>query len=410
MTDELNQELAANAGTPQAEQAASQDAAQQQNMPAADGNPAPGDLPNLAITEEDLAKADNIIIEPLPIPAEIVAENAEEPIITPIVEPPVITESQAFPHAKETKYDEPEEPPKKRLTPSGGYYIECFLREVITNIKRNPMMSIASISTVMVLALILGLFIIAIANLEALADELAGEMHIKVYMADSFNPENVNDFKAQANKIDHISRITFVPKDEAFKKLRERLNAKLSLDDLEQNPLPDAFEIPVDNPKFLEAVAYKLAQIEDVATVDYGREEAKKLMTLNHFVRLVGIVILALLFISTILIVSNTIRLTVFARRKEIDIMQLVGAADWFIRWPFILEGVLQGLIGSGLAAVLLDISYRMVVPQLQKSISFLPILEPNALLPYLIIGLILMGMLVGALGSLISVNRYLKA
>ncbi len=408
MTDELNQELAANAGKPQSEQAAPQSAPP--DAPAASGSSIPSDFPELAITEEDLAKADNIIIEPLPIPAEIAEENAEEPIITPIVEPPPITDSQALPHAKATKFLEPEEPPKKRLTPSGGYYIECFLREVITNIKRNPMMSIASISTVMVLALILGLFIIAIANLEALADELAGEMHIKVYMADSFNPENVNDFKAQANKIEHITRITFVPKDEAFKKLRERLNAKLSLDDLEQNPLPDAFEIPVDNPKFLEAVAYKLSQIEDVATVDYGREEAKKLMTLNHFVRIVGIVILALLFISTILIVSNTIRLTVFARRKEIDIMQLVGAADWFIRWPFILEGVLQGLIGSGLAAVLLDISYRMVVPQLQKSISFLPILEPNALLPYLIIGLIFMGMLVGALGSLISVNRYLKA
>ncbi len=408
MTDELNQELTANAGNPQAEQAAPPAAAKSPDAPAASAESAPSGLPDLAITAEDLAKADNIIIEPLPVPAEIVAENAEEPNITPIVEPPAITNSPAFPHAQFK--DEPEEPPKKRLTPSGGYYIECFLREVITNIKRNPMMSIASISTVMVLALILGLFIIAIANLEALADELAGEMHIKVYMADSFNPENVNEFKAQANKIEHITRITFVPKDEAFKKLRERLNAKLSLDDLEQNPLPDAFEIPVDNPKFLEAVAYKLAQIEDVATVDYGREEAKKLMTLNHFVRLVGIVILALLFISTILIVSNTIRLTVFARRKEIDIMQLVGAADWFIRWPFILEGVLQGLIGSGLAAVLLDISYRMVVPQLQKSISFLPILEPNVLLPYLIIGLILMGMLVGALGSLISVNRYLKA
>ncbi|MCR5662208.1 MAG: permease-like cell division protein FtsX [bacterium] len=407
MTDELNQELTANAGNPQAEQAASP-AAKPTDAPAASAESAPSDLPDLAITAEDLAKADDIIIEPLPIPAEIIAENAEDPIITPIVEPQAITESPAFPHAQFK--DEPEEPPKKRLTPSGGYYIECFLREVITNIKRNPMMSIASISTVMVLALILGLFIIAIANLEALADELAGEMHIKVYMADSFNPENVNEFKAQANKIEHITRITFVPKDEAFKKLRERLNAKLNLDDLEQNPLPDAFEIPVDNPKFLEAVAYKLAQIEDVATVDYGREEAKKLMTLNHFVRLVGIVILALLFISTILIVSNTIRLTVFARRKEIDIMQLVGAADWFIRWPFILEGVLQGLIGSGLAAVLLDISYRMVVPQLQKSISFLPILEPNVLLPYLIIGLIFMGMLVGALGSLISVNRYLKA
>ena len=311
--------------------------------------------------------------------------------------------------AKETQtMDEP--PLPKRRGPSGGYYIECFLREVITNIKRNPMMSIASISTVMVLCLILGMFTVLIANLEALTDELAGAMQIKVYMDDKFTTADINAFRTKAYGIGHVDKVTFVPKDEAFKKLRERLNAKLSLDDLEGNPLPDAFQIPVDDPKFLEEVAHKISAIEHVATVDYGREEAKKLMRLNTILRWVGLVILIMLFASTLLIVSNTIRLTVFARRKEIDIMQLVGAADWFIRWPFILEGVLQGVLGAGMAAVLLDISYRMIVPGLQKSITFLPILEPNVIMPLLIMALILLGCLVGAMGSLISVNRYLKA
>lgn len=299
---------------------------------------------------------------------------------------------------------------EKRLGPSGGYYIECFLREVITNIRHNPMMSVASVSTVMVLALILGIFVIIVVNLDALATELTGEMQIKVYMDSNFNPEQVNTFKSHAYEIGHVVKVNFVPKDEAFRRLRQRLNAKLDLSDLDGNPLPDSFEVPVDDPNFLEPVAQKIALLANVATVDYGREEAYKLMKLNHIIRLVGFVILAMLFASTLLIISNTIRLTVFARRKEIDIMQLVGAADWFIRWPFILEGITQGVIGSALAATLIDVSYRIVVPQLHKSISFLPILAPAQIMPFLNIGLVFLGCAVGALGSFISINRHLKA
>ncbi|MBQ7502111.1 permease-like cell division protein FtsX [bacterium] len=301
-------------------------------------------------------------------------------------------------------------PIKKRRGPSGGYYIECFLREVVTNIRHNPMMSVASVSTVMVLALILGLFVLIIANLETLADELAGEMHIKAYMRADFDPESINDFKTQVYDIGHVAKVNFISKDEAFKRLRQKLSASLDLNDLDGNPLPDAFEIPVDDPAFLEPAAKKIAELPGVESVDYGREEAQKLMKLNHIIRVVGIIILVLLFASTLLIISNTIRLTVFARRKEIDIMQLVGAADWFIRWPFILEGVVQGALGSGAASVMIDMSYRIVVPQIQRSISFLPILTPGQIMPYLNIGLVFLGCAVGALGSLISVNRYLKA
>lgn len=362
-------------------------------------------------TERQAEKKDQeepLIIESLPQEKEV--EDDEEVIVKPI---PIVEKSSASlsktPTVDEV-LDEEDLPVKKRRGPSGGYYLECFLREVLTNMRHNPMMSVASISTVMILALILGFFVLIIANLESLADELAGEMQIKVYMSQNFNEKQINSFKSAAYDIGHVTKVTFVPKDEAFKKLRKRLSAKLDLDDLESNPLPDAFEVPVDDPSFLEPVAHKLAQIDNVATVDYGREEAQKLMKLNHIIRMVGLIILIMLFASSLLIISNTIRLTVFARRKEIDIMQLVGAADWFIRWPFILEGVTQGVIGAALASMLIDVSYRIVVPQLQKSISFLPILLPGAIMPYLNIGLITMGCLVGALGSFISVNRYLKA
>ncbi len=324
---------------------------------------------------------------------------------------PAAKSKNKFPSiTKETPKLIGDEPAPKRLTPSGGYYIECFLREVITNIRRNPMMSVASISTVMVLALILGLFIAMVANLDCLANHLAGEMQIKVYMDSHFSTNQVEEFEQQVLGLEHVAKVTFIPKDEAFARLREKLNTDISLEDLEENPLPDAFEVPVDDPQYLDQVAHRLSILTGVDTVDYGREEASKLLKLNKIVRLVGFIILALLLASTVLIVSNTIRLTVFARRKEIDIMQLVGAADWFIRWPFILEGVAQGFIGAGMAALTLDFSYRLVVPQVQRSITFLPLMPPNSLMPFLCVGLVVMGCLVGAIGSWISVNRYLNA
>lgn len=300
--------------------------------------------------------------------------------------------------------------PRRRRGPSGGYYLECFLREVLINIRRNPLMSVASISTVMVLTLILGFFVVLVANLDSLSRELAGEMQVKAYMSADFQREEAGAFHASLMKIEHVEGTHFVSKDTAFKRLRERLGSRITLDDLSHNPLPDAFEIRVDHPKALDVVAEKVARLPGVGSVDYGRDVARKLMALNQVVRVVGMVILGLLFASTLLIVSNTIRLTVFARRKEIDIMQLVGAADWFIRWPFILEGVTQGLVGAAMAATVVDVAYRLVVPQLHKTVPFLPILAPGEVLPFLNLGLVSLGCAVGALGSLISVNRHLKA
>ena len=133
------------------------------------------------------------------------------------------------------------------------------------------------------------------------------------------------------------------------------------------------------------------------------------MLRFNSLVRAVGVVVLILLFLSTILIVSNTIRLTVFARRKEIEIMQMVGAAEWFIRWPFILEGVLQGLLGSTIAAALVGSSYALFVPKLMETISFIPVVQADVILPLLLPVLVLNGALVGAVGSLFSVNKFLK-
>lgn len=285
-------------------------------------------------------------------------------------------------------------------------YSAYFFREVLTNIRRSPLMSIASVTTVLVLTLILGYFATVMVNLEALANSLLREVQVVAYLDDDANQVSVAQ---QLERIPGVTSAHFVSKETALNKLVERMQGRIKVDDLSRNPLPDSYEVAVEGAEDLEEVAVRARRIAGVAYVKYGEEIAKKMLHFNALVRTVGIVILTLLFLSTVLIVSNTIRLTVFARRKEIEIMQMVGAAEWFIRWPFILEGVLQGLLGSAIAATLVGGSYAMVVPKLVETITFLPVVQAQDMLPHLLPALILNGGLVGAIGSLVSVNKFLK-
>ena len=267
-------------------------------------------------------------------------------------------------------------------------------------------MSIASVTTVLVLTLILGYFTLVMVNLEALANSLLQEVQVVAYLDDDANQVSVAQ---QLERIPGVQQAHFVSKDTALKKLVERMQGRVQVDDLTRNPLPDSYEVAVGSADDLEQVAKRARRIAGVSSVKYGEEIAQRMLNFNALVRGVGVVVLLLLFLSTVLIVSNTIRLTVFARRKEIEIMQMVGAAEWFIRWPFILEGVLQGLLGSVIAATLVGGSYAMVVPKLMETVSFLPVVQADMMLKYLIPVLILNGAFVGALGSLFSVNKFLK-
>ncbi len=285
-------------------------------------------------------------------------------------------------------------------------YPAYFLREVVTNIRRSPLMSVASVTTVLVLTLILGYFTVLMANLESLANSLLDEVQVVAYLDDDANKVAVAQ---QLERIPGVTSAHFVSKETALKKVVERMQGRIEVDDLTQNPLPDSYELGVTDAESLEPVASRARRIAGVQSVKYGEEVARRMLNFNALVRGLGSIVLSLLFLSTVLIVSNTIRLTVFARRKEIEIMQMVGAAEWFIRWPFILEGVFQGLVGSTLAAAVVGSSYSMLVPQLVQTISFLPVVPAADLMPFLIPGLVFLGGFVGGLGSLVSVNKFLK-
>ncbi|GMU50963.1 MAG: cell division protein FtsX [Candidatus Xenobia bacterium] len=284
-----------------------------------------------------------------------------------------------------------------------------FLREVLVNVRRSPLMSVASVTTVMVLTMIVGFFLVLMANLSNLARDLASDLKVVAYLEADFNRDQLGELRARVLRLPGVEGVSFVSREQAFEHLKKRMNNRIQLGDLTHNPLPDALEIRVRRAEDLEKVGHKVKGVGSIEKVRFGEDVARRMLALNRIVRTVGLVVLILLLVSTLLVVSNTIRLTVYARRRDIEVMQLVGAAGWFIRWPFLLEGILQGLVGAALAATVVSESYRLLVPQLLSSVSFLPVAAPESLLPWLCPALLLLGALVGLLGSWISVNRFLK-
>ena len=234
--------------------------------------------------------------------------------------------------------------------------IEYYFREVLLSMIRNRWMTFASIGTVAVSLFVLGVFLILVMNMNKMAASLESQVQISVYINDNLPEQGRNEIEKMTRAMKSVSAVEYVPREEALKKLQERLGEnKKILDALgEANPLPNSFLVTVTTADDVKKTAAAISDLYGVDEVKYGQDVAANLIELTHLIRFFGLILMGLLLFATVFIISNTIRLTVFARRKEIAIMKYVGATDWFIRWPFIFEGMALGTIGGGVSALAL--------------------------------------------------------
>lgn len=289
--------------------------------------------------------------------------------------------------------------------------IEYFFREVILSMIRNRLMTFASIGTVAVSLFVLGVFLLLVINMSKMASSLESQVQISVYIADDLSEQARDDIERMTRDLKNVSKVEYVPREEAMKIFRERLgdNQKI-LDALgESNPLPNSFLVTVTNADDVKKTAAAISDLYGVEEVKYGQDVAANLFELTHLMRFFGMILVLLLLGATIFIISNTIRLTVFARRKEIAIMKYVGATDWFIRWPFILEGVVLGIIGGGVSALALRSFYSAMVTKIYETLTFFPMVEQYPFMNYLTLALICAGIFIGILGSTVSLKRFME-
>lgn len=288
---------------------------------------------------------------------------------------------------------------------------EYFITESLHSIRRNGLMSMASLMTVALSLLILGIFTIMVLNLNNMASVLESQVQVTVYLQDSLKEAEIREVGTRITKLPGVTRVNFIDKVEAMSRFKQRLGAQQGLlaELGEANPLPNAFEVKVDRPERVKPVALAIAQLKGIEAARYGQEVVEQLFNLTRMVRIFGSVLIIFLGLAALFIIVNTIRLTVFARRREIGIMKYVGATDWFIRWPFIIEGVLLGSLGAGISSLLLTQLYGMVTGQVYGTLAFLPLLPQYPMLGYVNIFLLLAGVAIGALGSIISVKKFLR-
>ncbi|EIW20959.1 MULTISPECIES: permease-like cell division protein FtsX [Pelosinus] len=289
--------------------------------------------------------------------------------------------------------------------------MEYFIKEALSSLKRNGLMSFASVTTVALSLLILGMFLVMVLNLNNMASALESQVQISVYLQDGLTDLEMREVGTRITKIPGVVQVNFVGKEEAMSRFKERLGEQQGLLNAlgEANPLPNAFEVKVDKTERVKAAAQAMMQFKGVENAKFGQEVVEQLFALTKMVRIFGLIIIVFLALAALFIISNTIRITVFARRKEIGIMKYVGATNWFIRWPFLLEGMMLGFGGALVAVLFLNETYGVLIHQVYESLAFLPLIPQYPFITNISVVLLVTGTVIGALGSTISLRRYMR-
>lgn len=284
--------------------------------------------------------------------------------------------------------------------------LRYFSREAVRGIFRNKLMSLAAVGTITMALLIFGVLYLVTSNLQYWGQRARNQLEVRAFLAKNAPDREV--MEERLSSIPGVKSVKFISKEEGARILGEMFG-QTDLFAQGENPLPDSFNIYPVSGADVEAIAVKVERISGVEEVVYGRNFVR---LLNLFVRLiwiVGLILISLTVFAVLYIVINTIQLTVYARRKEIEIMKLVGATDSFVRWPFLLEGIYLGITGALVSIFLLIQGYTVLYGKAKNFARILPVLSSFEVTMELIVFLLVMGIFFGALGSILSVRRYLK-
>jgi cell division transport system permease protein len=289
-----------------------------------------------------------------------------------------------------------------------------YLTRAITNIRQNVFVNVVTVGTITLALLIVSLFLLVFVNLESAAENWSERVQVTVYFDKELTGQEQSAFREKITELSGVSRVSYVSRDEALKRFRGRLRGQETLlEGVRSEILPTSFEISLKrtyrDTASVEEFVTKLKRISGITEVQYGEEWVRRFNSFLNFMRLLGALLGGFLVIAVIFIVSNTIKLTIYSRRDELEVMSLVGATRFFISAPFLLEGVMQGLAGSILSLALLYGLYEGFLQNAGSFITFNPAASGLSFLPVEhLLALLLAGALLGFIGSLTSLKRFI--
>ena len=285
------------------------------------------------------------------------------------------------------------------------------IRSALAHCRRNKLMSTFSITTTSVMLLMLGSFLVVIASLNVTLRALETKIDVVAYLKDSADPAQVDNLRDSLSRNADVASVAYVSKDLALTRMKQTLGDKAQLlAQVKGNPLPASLEVQLKFASSAPGLAQLLSREAVVEDVDYKRDIVDRLLAITNFLRVAGGVIVAGLGAIALFIIINTTRIAMYARRQEIEIMKLVGATDWFVRWPFIFEGMFLGLLGALITVALIAAGYQPMLARVSALLTFLPLAFDPDFLPKLLGLLFVAGILIGGAGSYISVRRFLDA
>jgi cell division transport system permease protein len=288
-----------------------------------------------------------------------------------------------------------------------------FLREALRGLRRSSAPALAALLTVLLTALVLGVFIPIVQATTGTANEVRGRVVLDVYVSAEASPADRSEVQSTLESTANVKSVDYISKSEALEELGRKIETDEAIELLGANPLPDLFRVTPEDPDRLDVIEASLmaggrpalAAIDDVK----NREgETDKILSATSLVKVIAAGLAALLVFASIALVANTIRLSIFARRREVEVMKLVGATNWFIRWPFVIEGVIVGFFGGLLAVLLLAIAKQTFIDPLSDDFALLA--APDTIDFPLLIGLLMVACVaVSALGSGLTLRRFLR-
>lgn len=290
--------------------------------------------------------------------------------------------------------------------------IRYLTHEGIKNIGINRLMSVASVAVLLSCLVIIGSAVMLFLNVDSLLENIESQNVIMAFCNVGADQDEVEYTRTQIENTENVAKCEFVSKADALVSVKNSLGEDASiLKDIDDTFLPDAFKITVDDMEFYDNTVESIKNIASVASIQQNAPLAEKFREIRSAVTYISSGLILILFIVSMFIIANTVRITMFSRKLEISIMKAVGATNWFIRWPFIVEGVFLGLISAVLAFGLLALLYYLMGEPLTTIFGVLgnSIVNFWDYALYIFLGFTVVGIFTGALGSTISIRKYLK-
>lgn len=293
--------------------------------------------------------------------------------------------------------------------------VRYFFKEGFTSLFRNRLMTIASIAIVSACILIMSFSYCLVSNLSYILDQIEENVGIAVFLEEDLDAEAVNEINDKIKAIPHIESVLYISPDEALEEFKKEWAADDILEgfDSENNPLSKSFEINLDDITYQDQVIKGLESIDGIRNIRHAQTGTDLLIKANRFISIFGIAVIIILGLLSVLIIMNTIKISVFTRKVEINIMKFVGATDWFIRWPFVIEGIIIGIIGAIIPLIIAWPTYSKMVDMLYTKF---PIIKDLVTLHYtsdifsfLIPFSLIFGIALGVGGSVFSMRKHLR-